>query len=742
MISAPVSRPAKSLIHRVAAWVRGGFGGVILILTTVSVCAQSGSATFDDHQNMMDQLGVKKLRPGPNPNDQSTFDEAIANPYTNSLPDALTMKDGTKVTRPEQWPARRAEIEEDFEREVYGRIPVNVPKVTWQITATSTGTNGGNPTITRTLVGHVDNSRYTNIVVNIQASFTVPANATAPVPVMIEFGGGFGFGGPRGRGVATLNSSNNVPGTNTVAITPGSRGAFGGRGGEPLWHKLAITNGWGYGSINPGSIQGDNNHLTSGIIGLVNRGQPRKPDDWGALRAWQWGVSQLIDYFEANPDSMVDATKVGIEGLSRYGKAAIVTEAFEPRIAVGLIGSSGEGGVKLHRHIFGEAVENLAGGEYYWMAGNFIKYGAAEPLKTAADLPVDAHELIAMCAPRPCFISYGIVEHGDAKWVDAHGSFMAGVLAGPVYRLLGKKDFGTPGDYLTDVMPPVNQLIGGELAWRQHDGGHDVTPNWPAFFNWVGAYIKAPPLPVISRTPDVPVLEPLAAAPAAPAWARPNTAIIPSLFPGFMKPHTNFVERAKQGDIDVLFMGDSITDWWRNPGMGAEINGAIPYGGKTVFEQHFGSMKVANFGIAGDTTQGVLWRLQNGEGQGYQPKAVMLMIGTNNTGRNSPPEIALGIAEIVFELRKDFPDAKILLLAVFPRGGPTSKVRAEIDGINRLISALNDNQHVFYLDIGSKFLAADGSIPRDIMSDGLHPTSKGYEIWAEAVHDTLLNFLQ
>jgi len=431
--------------------------------------AQTNRANFDDHQNMMDQLGLKALRPGPDPNNQSTFDEAIANPYTNSLPDVLTMKNGTKVKRPKQWPARRAEIQEDFEREIYGRIPSNVPKVTWEITATTPGTNGGILTVTKTLVGHVDNRAYTNISVNIQASFTVPANSTKPVPIMIEFGFVFRPGGPR----------------------------FGPPGG-PAWHNLAITNGWGYGQIIPGSIQGDNNQLTSGIIGLVNKGNPRKPDDWGSLRAWQWGVSRLIDYFETHPDSMVDAKKVGIEGLSRYGKAAIVTEAFEPRIAVGLIGSSGEGGVKLHRHIFGEAVENLAGGEYYWMAGNFIKYGASDPLKTAADLPVDSHELIALCAPRPCFISYGVVEHGDAKWVDAHGSFMAGVLAGPVYRLLGKKDFGTPGNYLTDPMPPVNQLIGGELAWRQHDGGHDVTPNWPAFFKWVAAYIKAPSLPATS----------------------------------------------------------------------------------------------------------------------------------------------------------------------------------------------------------------------------------------------------
>jgi hypothetical protein len=451
----------------------------VALFASAMVVAQTGrgqgagaSQAGDDHQNMMDQLGVKTLRRGPDPNNQSTFDEATANPYTNSMPDALMMKNRTKVTRPEQWPARRAEIEEDFAREVYGRIPANVPKVTWEVAATTPGTNAGIPTVTRTLVGHVDNSGYTNIGVNIRASFTVPANSTVPVPIMIEFGGGFGFGGRRG-------------------------GAGGG--GAPSWHVQAISNGWGYGSINPGSVQADGggNSLRQGIIGLVNKGQPRKPDDWGALRAWQWGVSRLIDYFEEHPDSKVDAKKVGIEGLSRYGKAAIVTEAFESRIAVGLIGSSGEGGVKLHRHLYGEAVENLAGGEYYWMAGNFIKYGASEPPKTAADLPVDSHELIALCAPRPCFISYGIVERGDAKWVDAHGSFMAGVLAGPVYRLLGKRDFGTPGDYLADSMPPVNQLIGGELAWRQHDGGHDVTPNWPAFFKWVAAYVKAPPLPAI-----------------------------------------------------------------------------------------------------------------------------------------------------------------------------------------------------------------------------------------------------
>jgi hypothetical protein len=436
-----------------------------------------------DHQNMMDQLGIKALRPGANPNNQSTFDEATANKYP--LPELMTMKNGTKVTTAQLWWARRAEIQEDFEREVYGRIPANVPKVQWEVTKTTKGVTGTTPTITKTLVGHVDNSSYPLIKVDIQASLTTPANATGPVPVMIEFSG---FGGPFGF--------RRRPASTGPAGTTGPPPAFFRPPTGPNWQQLLIAKGWGYATINPNSIQPDRPTLTSGIIGLTNKGQPRKPDDWGALRAWQWGVSRLLDYFET--DKAVDAKQVGIEGLSRYGKAAIVTEAFEERIAVGFIGSSGEGGVKLHRHIFGEAVENLTGGEYYWMAGNFLKYGASDAVfgaKTAGDLPVDSHELIAMCAPRPCFISYGVVEKGDPKWVDAHGSFMAAVAAGPAYRILGKRDLGTPGNYLTDPMPPVLTLIGGELAWRQHNGGHSVAENWPAFIAWSSQFIKGPPAP-------------------------------------------------------------------------------------------------------------------------------------------------------------------------------------------------------------------------------------------------------
>ena len=187
--------------------------------------------------------------------------------------------------------------------------------------------------------------------------------------------------------------------------------------------------------------------------------------------------------------SSVNAKQVGIEGVSRYGKAALVTLAFEPRFAVALVGSSGEGGAKLHRRNFGEAVESLtASGEYHWMAGNFLKYGAEDATfgrKNAGDIPVDAHQLIALCAPRPTFISYGIPAKGDANWLDQQGSYMAAVAAGPVFRLLGARDLGVTEDYRTAQKPPVNTgLLDGELAWRQHDGGHEDRSNMKHFIAW------------------------------------------------------------------------------------------------------------------------------------------------------------------------------------------------------------------------------------------------------------------
>jgi len=477
---------------------KGKLSAAIALIAVTTIVAQQPDlkvwTTAEDHQNMMQQLGITKLRPGPNGNapagapNAANNDESKANPFPD-LPEVLTLKNGRKVTTPDMWwNQRRPEILEEFDREVLGRVPKDVPKVTWEVTNTVQAMVGTYPVVGKQLVGRVDNSSFPSIAVNISMTVVVPADAKGPVPVMMMFGGG------------------GLPGTGG-----GGRGG-GAPGGDPPATQQLIAAGWGYAGINPGSIQADSGGvnpprggaqgqpaaapnptgLTRGIIGLVNKGQPRKPDDWGSLRAWAWGASRGLDYLET--DKAVDAKKVGIEGVSRYGKAALVTMAYDTRFAVALVASSGEGGAKLHRRNFGEAVENLtAAGEYHWMAGNFLKYGTAESTfgsKNPGDIPVDSHQLIALCAPRLTFISYGIPP-GDPHWLDQQGSYMAAIAAGPVFRLLGAKDLGKSDDYKTEKMPPYNtSMLDGQLAWRQHDGGHTDGPNWKYFIPWASKYLN------------------------------------------------------------------------------------------------------------------------------------------------------------------------------------------------------------------------------------------------------------
>lgn len=412
-----------------------------------------------DHQRTMELLGIKQLRPGrdgyhkDSPN-YANYDEAKANPYPE-LPNALVLNDGRRVTSAKMWwRVRRPQIVEMFDREIYGRVPAHTPAVRWEVTATKHGEDAGVATITKTLVGHVDNSAYPLIDVNIQMELTTPAKASGPVPVILEFG---------------------FLGKPPFALPPPPPG--------PTWKQQLLAKGWGYAILAPNSVQADNGGgLTEEIIGLCNHGQPRKVDDWGALRAWAWGASRAMDYFET--DGSVDAKQVGITGHSRYGKAALVTMAYDQRFAIGYISSSGEAGAKLSRRNWGETVENIASsGEYHWMAGNFLKY--AGPLHWS-DLPVDAHELIALCAPRPVFISGGTLEKGDG-WVDARGMFMAAAAASPVYELLGAKGLSTR------VFPPVlTPVIGGDLAFRQHSEGHTPAPNWPVFIEFASRYLHAP----------------------------------------------------------------------------------------------------------------------------------------------------------------------------------------------------------------------------------------------------------
>jgi hypothetical protein len=416
-----------------------------------------------DHQRTMDLLHITTLRPGragsPDAPNAANYDESKADPVPN-LPDPLILNSKKRVKSAKiWWNQRRPQIVEYFDREIYGRVPPDTPKVRWEVTATKHTMNGDIPITTKTLAGHVDDSSYPLIAVDIQLELTTPDKATGPVPVIMEFG----FIGPFPR----------RPGA--PAPTPPPPG--------PTWQQQVLAKGWGYATIVPGSIQADNGAgLTEGIIGLCNKGQPRKLDDWGALRAWAWGASRGLDYFET--DKAVNAKQVGIEGHSRYGKATIVTMAYDQRFAIAYVSSSGEGGAKLSRRDWGEVVENVAGtSEYHWMAGNFLKY--AGPLQWK-DLPVDAHELIALCAPRPVFISGGATK-GDG-WVDAHGMFMAASAASPVYRLLGKKGLDTT------TFPPIETpLIDGDLAFRQHSGGHTPAPNWPTFITFASRYLNAPP---------------------------------------------------------------------------------------------------------------------------------------------------------------------------------------------------------------------------------------------------------
>ena len=466
------------------SWICSLFALALLTLLASTIAHAADAETnspspvplsaVEDHQRLKELLGMTSFRRRTTTN----YEESKANPYPD-LPDPLTLKNGQKVTTASLWwNERRPEIVEDFDREIYGRIPKVTPKVTWEVASVTnrvvTNATASFTVIEKQLLGRVDNSSYTNISVTIQLSLTLPVNAAGPSPViMVLFPFSGGFGGPR----AGASAGTNVP----------ARRGFG-FGGLQTWQATVLSNGWGCATLGTYTIQADGGAgLTAGIIGLCNQGHPRKLDDWGVLRAWAWGASRALDYFET--DKAVDAKHVGLEGHSRWGKATAVAMAYDPRFAIAYSSSSGQGGAKINRRDYGEVVENAAFSEaYHWYAGNFIKYGG--PL-TAKDLPVDGHELIALCAPRPIFIGSGSTlggQNGDG-FADPRGMFMACVSAGPVYRLLGKKDFGT------DIFPPPDTaLIESDIAFRAHSGGHTDIPNWPAFLTFAGRYIKGPGL--------------------------------------------------------------------------------------------------------------------------------------------------------------------------------------------------------------------------------------------------------
>lgn len=438
--------------------------------------AKTRAASAENRQHMMNQLQLPNPPPLPPPDEDpkrpasvaqltgssnwydekgylyvrsewgnwTNYSEAKAQGYT--LPDPLELKSGRRVKNARTWwRKRRPEILADFQTEIYGKIPANTPAVRFEVTSTDPNALGGKA-ILKKITGNIDNSRFPSDTPRIDLSLYLPAGATGPVPVVVQVSGGLNFAPP-----GTAN-----------------------QGPTPMEQVLAL--GWGFATFNTSALQADKGAgLRQGIIGLVAEGKPRRPNDWGVLAAWSWGLSRALDYLETDPQ--VDAKKVGLQGHSRWGKTALVAAAYDPRWAIVFSSCSGAMGASLEKRNFGEIIDNVAGvSEYHWMAGNFLKYGG-----NWEALPVDAHQLIALVAPRPVFITGGTKD----LWSDPHGEFLACVAAEPVYRLLGKKGLGT-----IQMPAPDVALTEGELAFRNHEGGHTDAPDWPVFLQFAQRYFQ------------------------------------------------------------------------------------------------------------------------------------------------------------------------------------------------------------------------------------------------------------
>jgi hypothetical protein len=375
------------------------------------------------------------------------------------------MADGRRVTTAAEWVDRRRELLGLYETQIYGRVPANAPTVSWSVADTDPHGREG-AAVVKHLVGKVgarpDGPR-------IPVTLYTPAGATRPVPVilLVNFGGG-----SAGRGPAR--------GTATPPATPAGRGgAVNGRGrgglnGEPPNAADILARGWGYATVAYQDIQPDRaDAWTEGVIGeTLAPGQTRpKPGEWGTIAAWAWGTSRIIDYLERDP--AVDGTRIAIHGFSRLGKTVLWAAATDPRIAAVFSACAGEMGSALARRDWGETVDDMAQNFPWQFADTFQQWPGRWN-----DMPVDAHMLIALSAPRPVFITGGTTD----QWSDPKGEFLAEVAAGPVYRLLGKPDLGA-----SVFPPPDSPLVTGALAFHEHTGGHMVTPaEWTLFVDWLG----------------------------------------------------------------------------------------------------------------------------------------------------------------------------------------------------------------------------------------------------------------
>jgi hypothetical protein len=372
----------------------------------------------------------------------SNYDESKVPPYT--LPDPLRFADGTPVRDARAWLSkRRPEILRLYETEIYGRIPVQTPKVTWRVAETDPSARDGAAVMER-VVGRIGEGE---IAPEIKLTVYTPAKAKSAVPVilLLNFGGG-----------------QKPP----VPLEP------------PVAAEI-LARGWGYATVGYNDIQPDRaDAFTEGVIGKTLPSGQQKPgaDEWGTISAWAWGVSRIIDYFET--DSAIDAKQIALHGHSRLGKTVLWASALDQRIAAVFSSCAGEMGSALARRDWGETVDDMAQNFPWQFAGNFQKWPGRWN-----EMPVDAHMLIALSAPRPVFVTGGTQD----QWADPAGEFLAQVAAGPVYRLLGKKDLGVA------TLPALDTpIVSGDLGWHYHTGGHTATPaDWKAFLEFLGKYFKS-----------------------------------------------------------------------------------------------------------------------------------------------------------------------------------------------------------------------------------------------------------
>lgn len=368
-------------------------------------------------------------------------------------PISLTkMKNGKEIrTVNDWWKKRRPEIAHDVQESLYGFFPPEekLPSVTFR-SMEFDGKKAGREYTQVNIIGQIDISSYPEIknAPMISATLRLPKGIDKPVPVMIMISW-------------------------DMAI-------------EQYW-SIMSEQGWGLCIFNPNAIQPDSGaSLTDYLIGLVNKGNWRKPDDWGAIGAWSWGVSRLIDFLLT--DNRINPDGIGLSGHSRYGKATLFATAFDDRIKIAFPSDAGSLGTKMNRRHWGQDLENSAiPSEYHWMAGNFLKWcGPLVPgqyLPRKVELcPVDAHSLVALCAPRPLFFNGGT----KSQWSDPYGIYLTMAEATPIYEFLGKK-----GLVMNDDKPQIDKAyIDGDLGYRYHEGGHTDAPDWPAFFEFAKKYIN------------------------------------------------------------------------------------------------------------------------------------------------------------------------------------------------------------------------------------------------------------